>query len=259
MSWRSWSALGFYWPRLSSRFAHEETRRAYSTLDGDPKKIPRHGWGIASEGVTLARVRGVIISGIALIALMVTGAARADVDWPDPLVLTLSGTTSASQWGEIAFEERDVALQMPGSRLELGRLRAAGAEVVFGYRGELLYAAGGMGYGTTRHEPGTELRVLGPTASIERVHLFRWFIEAGIARRFGDLTPMLMMHAAYSRALVDIAGAERLLFRGSQFAIGPKIAVRAHLYKSFYLQAGLFADAMSFPDHVVSLGMGVGQ
>ncbi len=180
------------------------------------------------------------------------------MEWPEQLQLSLAATSGASNWGDVDFEEPIALIQMPGTRLQLGRLRTAGAEIRLGYVGEVFQVGVGMGYATTRQEPGTEVAALGSDSRIQRVHLFRWLVEAGLRHRFGDLTPFLMLQAAWARALVDIAGPESLMFRGHQPMLGPRVGLRAHIFRQLFVEASFFADVLRFPDHVLSVGLGVG-
>lgn len=200
-----------------------------------------------------------MILGAALFGLTASAAAdKQGVEWPEPLHLSLAATSGASNWGDVDFEEPVALIQMPGNRLQLGRLRTAGAEVRMGYVGEVFRVGVGMGYATTRSDPGTEIAALGDDSHIQRVHLFRWFVEAGLRHRFGDLTPFLMVQAAWARALVDVAGPEALMFRGHQPMLGPRVGLRAHIFKQLFVEASFFADVLRFPDHVLSVGLGVG-
>jgi len=179
--------------------------------------------------------------------------------WPEPLAVSFSGMHGMTDWGDVYFEDPGSTFQMPGSAFAFERVDVWGATLTVSYVGEIFRVGWGLGYATPAGGlGGASLPRLGPEAEVERVHLMRWFAEAGLGHRFGDLTLFAVMQAGLMRAIVDTR-APRLMLRAVQYTVGPKLGVRAHVYKTLFVQAAVFANVLRFPDHAVTLGVGVGH
>jgi hypothetical protein len=185
--------------------------------------------------------------------------SRRAVTWPDPLVVSLSGTVGPMSWGQVEFVAPYVpGLQMSGDALELDRVSLTGAGFEMAFVGEWVTFAIGMDYGTSRQDRGRPVSIYGISPTLVRLHVFQWSADAGLSHRFGELTLFLVAHGAWARALLELEDPS-ILLRGLRPALGPKIGLRAQLRGSLFVQASFFTDMVTFPDHRIIVGLGVGR
>lgn len=175
-----------------------------------------------------------------------------------PTAVVVGFTFGSSDWADTPFRQRDTSLRLQGEELELGRLDFTGFDAVFHYLGRPPWIVGaGMTYGTPFGGGGRRVEVLGPRARIDRVHLFRWYAEAGARALFGDLELFAMLHLGAQRAMVEVSGPDRLLI-ASRVAAGPRAGLRARLYRTLYVHASVFTDVLVWPGSLVTLGLALG-
>ncbi len=177
--------------------------------------------------------------------------------WPEPLVATFDMAIGPMTWGHVEFEDPYAGLQMSGAALSLDRVTLIGGSVAVAYGGDWLTGAVRLGYGTTFGGEPPVIAGLGG-AVVEGVHVFSWSGELGLSHRFGDLTLYAVARGVWSRAIVEL-NVDGLELRGRRPAIGPKLGLRAHVHRSLFLHAALFMDTLTFPDHRVTVGLGIGQ
>ena len=177
--------------------------------------------------------------------------------WPEPLVATFDMTIGPMTWGHVDFEDPYVGLQMSGEALNLDRVTLAGGSVAVAYVGDWLTAGIRLGYGTTFGGDPPVVGGLGG-AVVEGIHVFSWSGELGLSHRFGDLSIYAVARGVWSRAIVEL-DVDELELRGRRPSIGPKIGLRAHVHRKLFLHAALFMDALTFPDHRVTVGLGIGR
>ena len=179
--------------------------------------------------------------------------------WPEPLIATFDVAVGPMTWGHVEFEDPYEGLQMPGEVLQVERLVLWGGSVAVHYATEKVFTMGlRLTYGTNLMASEGAPRVAGLGATVEGVHVFSWAGELGLAHRFGDLTLYLVAHGAFSRAIVELSDPSAAL-RGRRAMLGPEAGLRAHVRGKLFLHAALFMDALTFPDHRVTFGLGVGQ
>ena len=177
--------------------------------------------------------------------------------WPAPLVATFDMAIGPMSWGHVEFEDPYVGLQMSGAALSLDRVTLAGGSVAVAYVGDWISAGVRLAYGTTLGGGAPLIDGLGG-ALVEGVHVFSWSGELGFSHRFGDLTIYALASGVWSRAIVEL-NVDELALRGRRPAFGPKLGLRAHVHGKLFLHAALFMDTLTFPDHRVTVGLGVGQ
>ncbi len=208
---------------------------------------------------------------LALAALLMLGAVsaspaaasprtpepRTQSHWPEQLVATFDLAIGPMTWGHVEFEDPYVGLQMSGDALSLDRVTLAGGSVAVAYVGEWLTGAVRLAYGTTFGGEAPVVDGLGG-ATVDGVHVFSWSGELGVSHRFGDLSLYVVGRVAWSRAIVEL-DVDELELRGRRPSVGPKVGLRAHVHPKLFLHAALFMDALTFPDHRVTVGLGVGE
>jgi len=177
--------------------------------------------------------------------------------WPEELVATFDLAIGPMTWGHVEFEDPYAGLQMSGDALSLDRLTLAGGSVAIAYAGEWLTGAVRLAYGTTFGGETPVVAGLGG-ATVEGVHVFSWSGELGLGHRFGDLTIYAVGRVAWSRAIVEL-NVDALELRGRRPSVGPKVGLRAHVHRKLFLHAAFFMDALTFPDHRVTVGLGIGE
>ncbi len=177
--------------------------------------------------------------------------------WPERLGFDVGFASAQMDWGAVDFADPYGPLQMRGATMRLDSAQAFGLEFGLGYTGDWMRARMGLGWYRPTHSD-RRLPDVGPNTQVSRVTMSRWFLEFGFARRFGDLTPYVMLHAALLRALAELEGPS-LTLRGRNLSIGPRAGVRAHLVGMVYVQADVFADLVNLGDHTITIGLGIGQ
>lgn len=210
-----------------------------------------------------------MVRSLVVAALLVAGATASpaaasprapepSVDhWPEPLVATFDLAIGPMTWGHVEFEDPYAGLQMSGAALSLDRVSLAGGSVAVTYASEWVSLGVRLGYGTTFGGEAPRVDGLGG-ATVDGVHIFSWSGELGLSHRFGDLTLYAVARGAWSRAIVEL-DVDGLELRGRRPSIGPKIGLRAHVHRKLFLHAALFMDALTFPDHRVTVGLGIGR
>jgi len=177
--------------------------------------------------------------------------------WPEELIATFDLAIGPMTWGHVEFEDPYVGLQMSGDALNLDRVTLAGGSVAVGYAGDWVTGSVRLAYGTTFGGEAPVVDGLGG-ATIDGVHVFSWSGELGVGHRFGDLSLYLVGRVAWSRAIVEL-DVDELELRGRRPSVGPKLGLRAHVHRKLFLHAALFMDALTFPDHRVTVGVGIGE
>ena len=175
-----------------------------------------------------------------------------------PTAVQLGFTFGASDWARTPFRQRNTTLRLQGEELELGRLEATGFDVLFHYLGRRPWVLGvGMTYGTPAGGGARNVEVLGPRARIDRLHLFRWYAEAGAGHRFGSLELYAVGHLGVQRAVVEVSGPDRLLV-ASRPTLGPRAGFRARVHRVLFLHASVYVDTLVWPGSLVTVGLAVG-
>ena len=175
-----------------------------------------------------------------------------------PTAVQLGFTFGASDWARTPFRQRNTTLRLQGEELELGRLDATGFDVLFHYLGRRPWVLGvGMTYGTPAGGGARNVEVLGPSARIDRLHLFRWYAEVGAAHRFGDLEVFAVGHLGVQRAVVEVSAPEKLLI-ASRPTLGPRAGFRARVHRVLFLHASVYMDTLVWPGSLVTVGLAVG-
>lgn len=175
-----------------------------------------------------------------------------------PTAVQLGFTVGTSDWAQTPFRQRNTTLRLQGEELELGRLDATGFDVLFHYLGRRPWVLGvGMTYGTPVGGGSRSVEVLGPQARIDRLHLFRWYAEAGAGHHFGDLEVFAVAHLGVQRAVVEVSGPDRLLV-ASRPTLGPRAGFRARVHRALFLHASVYLDTLVWPGSLVTVGLAVG-
>ena len=183
-------------------------------------------------------------------------------EWPEALIVQLAAVSARLDFGGASFDDPNGPLQTRGESLSLAPADALGFELGVGYVGELLGVTVGLSYANPVGTRGARVEALGPTAEGRRIHLTRWFAELGLQRRFGDVTPFLALHAGLQRAIVDLVGTrsgDGTSLSARRATLGPRVGVRAWVFRKLYLHGSFFVDLLTPPDHVITLGLGVGE
>lgn len=181
----------------------------------------------------------------------------ANLRWPSHLGFTVGFASARFDWRHTEFSDPVGPLQMPGAMMRLDHAQAFGLEFALGYTGEYFRMRVGLGWYKPSDQPDL-LPEVGPNTRVSRITMSQWFLEAGWAHRYGDITPFVVAHVGILRATADL-DAPSLELRARRFALGPRAGLRAHFNRVVYLQADVFADVVNLGDHVITLGLGIGQ
>lgn len=175
-----------------------------------------------------------------------------------PTAVHLGFTFGTSDWARTPFRQRNTPLRLQGEELELGRLDGTGFDVLFHYLGRRPWVLGiGMTYGTPVGGGARSVEVLGPQARIDRLHLFRWYAEAGAGHHFGDLEVFAVAHLGVQRAVVEVSSPDRLLV-ASRPTLGPRAGFRARVHRALFVHASVYLDTLVWPGSLVTVGLAVG-
>lgn len=180
------------------------------------------------------------------------------VAWPEQISLSVSSAVGTVNFSDVRFQDDDLALRMDGRQMSLSRVDLVGLEAKVGLSTEVLRVSLGFGYYVPRDASRTSLPEVGPNARVAQLHVSRWVVEVGIGRRFENISPFLLLSGSVVRGIVDVSRPS-IAFSGIRLSLGPRMGFRAHLYKKLFLEASVYADMLSFPDHTLTFGLGVGD
>ena len=195
-----------------------------------------------------------------------SGTAEVELYWPEEIGFRLDAGYGALDFGPSTFADTDDPdISVLGSEIDLGQADLAGAEFAADLAPTRHFRLGG-GFGFYAPFGGEMGGSLGYTrfgrdSFVEGLRVFQAFAEMGFVQRVGRLHAYAVAHAGLIRAEVDVSSSCGCNWRlaATRVALGPRLGVRAHLYKSLYLQTAVFADALEFPDYVATVGIGIGR
>lgn len=193
-------------------------------------------------------------------------AATYEIDWPQEIGFRLDAGYAGLDLGPSTFADTDdPAIAVLGSDILVGGIDLAGGELAIDLAPTRHFRlAGGFGmYAPVAGEAGGTLPYsrFGRDAVIDGLTVFQTFVEAGFVQRVGRLHAYAVAHAGLIRAQLDVSSSCGCDWRlaATRIVLGPRLGIRAHLYKSVYLQTALFADALELPDYVATIGLGLGR
>lgn len=180
-------------------------------------------------------------------------AHRLGVTLPPALRVDVQFALARFDPSDMAFSDPNGPLQLRGEAMRLD----AGVGFGAGFSVGVVGPNGGASFNFLYFAPDDSGAVaLG--APLRGLHVARWTLEAGFMRRFGDITPFFLVEGGILRATADLQE-PFVTIHAHRFTLGPRVGLRAFLFKTLYVQLAYFMDMLAFPDHVLALGLGLGR
>jgi hypothetical protein len=179
--------------------------------------------------------------------------------WPRLLVLSASFTFASVDYRNAVFEERGGMAQLSGRVLRLRRFDAPGGDVSMRLA-PTPFLEIGLGVGVLMPRVGTPLPAATPRAesvAVTKAHVAYWHAQFDLVAHMGALSLSFGAYVGWQRMVIELEGDGPSEMRSARPTAGPRIALRAHLYRSLFLHVGGSIDLLEWPDGQLQVGLGL--